>query len=99
MPIVVQKYGGSSLASAALITNVAKRVIDNRDAGNEMVVVVSAMGDTTDDLIALAHQITDQPSAREMDVLVSTGEVVSSALMAMALRHLGAEAISLSGMQ
>lgn len=99
MSIVVQKYGGSSLASAELITNVAKRVIDNRDAGNEMVVVVSAMGDTTDELIALAHQVTDQPSAREMDVLVSTGEVVSSALMAMALRHLGAEAISLSGMQ
>jgi aspartate kinase len=99
MPIVVQKYGGSSLASAELITNVAMRVIGNRQAGNEVVVVVSAMGDTTDDLIALAHQITDQPSAREMDVLVSTGEVVSSALMAMALRHLGAEAISLSGMQ
>jgi len=62
-------------------------------------VVVSAMGDTTDELIALAHQVTDQPSAREMDVLVSTGEIVSSALMAMALRHLGAEAISLTGMQ
>lgn len=99
MPIVVQKYGGSSLASAELITNVARRVIGNRDSGNEVVVVVSAMGDTTDDLIALAHQITDQPSAREMDVLISTGEVVSSALMAMAMRHLGAEAISLTGMQ
>ncbi|MGH2585111.1 MAG: aspartate kinase [Dehalococcoidia bacterium] len=99
MPIVVQKYGGSSVATAELITNVARRVIQNREAGNEMVVVVSAMGDTTDELIALAHQVTDRPSEREMDVLISTGEVVSSALMAMALRHLGVDAISLTGMQ
>jgi aspartate kinase len=99
MALIVQKYGGTSVADAERITNVARRVIACRDAGNEMVVVVSAMGDTTDELIALAHQVTDQPSAREMDVLISTGEVVSSALMAMALRHLGADAISLSGMQ
>ena len=99
MALIVQKYGGTSVANAERITSVARRVIDCRDAGNEMVVVVSAMGDTTDELIALAHQVTDQPSAREMDVLISTGEVVSSALMAMALRHLGADAISLSGMQ
>jgi aspartate kinase len=99
MPIVVQKYGGSSLASAELITNVARRVSRAHEAGNDMVVVVSAMGDTTDELIALAHQVTDRPSAREMDVLISTGEVVSSALMAMALRHEGADAISLTGMQ
>lgn len=99
MPIIVQKYGGSSVASAERITSVARRVMEQHAAGDQVVVVVSAMGDTTDELIALAHQITDRPSAREMDVLISTGEVVSSALMAMALRHLGAEAISLTGMQ
>ena len=99
MPIIVQKYGGSSLATAELITNVAGRVLRQRDSGCEMVVVVSAMGDTTDELIALAHQVSEQPSEREMDVLMSTGEIVSAALVAMALRELGADAISLSGMQ
>jgi aspartate kinase len=99
MAIIVQKYGGSSLATAERINAVARRVLRDRDAGNQMVVVVSAMGDTTDELIALARQVTDRPSARELDALLSTGEVVSSTLMAMALRQLGAEAISLTGQQ
>ena len=99
MSIIVQKYGGSSVADAERIRNVAGRIAARRAEGARMVVVVSAMGDTTDELIALAHQITDQPSARELDVLLSTGEIVSSTLVAMALRHIGLEAISLSGLQ
>lgn len=99
MPIVVQKYGGSSVADPDKIRNVAQRVAKSRDSGNQVVVVVSAMGDTTDDLIALAHKITDQPDNREMDVLLSTGEIVSSALLAMALQKMGYQAVSLSGPQ
>jgi aspartate kinase len=99
MPIIVQKYGGTSVANAERIRNVAARIARRRDAGNDLVVVVSAMGDTTDELIALARQITDRPSPRELDVLLSTGEIVSSALLVMALRHIGVDAISLSGQQ
>jgi aspartate kinase len=99
MPIVVQKYGGSSVADPDKIRNVARRVAKSRDSGNQVVVVVSAMGDTTDDLIDLAHKIIDQPDSREMDVLLSTGEIVSSALLAMALHKMGYQAISLSGPQ
>ncbi len=99
MSLVVQKYGGTSVSSAERIRNVARRIAENRDKGNEVVVVVSAMGDTTDDLIKLAHQITDQPSERELDVLLSTGEIVSSTLLAMALKDIGYESISLSGAQ
>jgi aspartate kinase len=99
MAIIVQKYGGSSVASADLIKNVAGRVLRREQSGDRMVVVVSAMGDTTDDLIKLAHQVAERPSEREMDVLMSTGEIVSAALVAMALRQMGADAISLSGMQ
>ena len=99
MSIIVQKYGGTSVANAERIKNVAGRIAARRAEGHQMVVVVSAMGDTTDELIALAHQITDRPSARELDVLLSTGEIVSSALVAMALRHIGVDAISLSGQQ
>ena len=99
MPLVVQKYGGSSVADARKIKNVAARIKRSADAGSGVVAVVSAMGDTTDDLIALAHQITEHPEAREMDVLLSTGETQSSALMVMALHALGVEAISLSGGQ
>jgi aspartate kinase len=98
-PIIVQKYGGSSVADADRIRHVAQRVARRRREGHQLVVVVSAMGDTTDDLIALARQITARPSARELDVLMSTGEVVSSTLLAMALREIGEEAISLTGMQ
>jgi len=99
MSLIVQKYGGSSVATAERIKAVAKRVAKTSDNGNQVVVVVSAMGDTTDDLIKLAGQITKQPHPREMDVLVSTGELVSSALLAMALLELGYRAISLSGAQ
>lgn len=99
MSLIVQKYGGSSVATAERIKTVAKRVAKTSDNGNQVVVVVSAMGDTTDDLIKLAGQITKQPHPREMDVLVSTGELVSSALLAMALLELGYRAISLSGAQ
>ncbi len=99
MSLIVQKYGGSSVATAERIKNVAKRVAKTYDQGNQVVVVVSAMGDTTDDLIKLAGQITTKPQAREMDVLVSTGELVSSALLTMALHEMGYPAISLSGAQ
>ncbi len=99
MDLVVQKYGGSSVASAEKIKLVAGRVKSAADSGSQVVVVVSAMGDTTDELIDLAHQLNEHPSAREMDVLLSTGETQSSALMVMALHALGAEAVSLSGGQ
>jgi aspartate kinase len=99
MSIVVQKYGGSSVADPDKIRNVAQRIAKSHDKGNKVVVVISAMGDTTDDLIKLAHQITDQPESREMDVLLSTGEIVSSALLTMALHKLGYKAISLNGRQ
>jgi len=99
MALVVQKYGGSSVASADKIRNVASRVSRRKDEGNDVVVVVSAMGKTTDELIRLARQMTDQPDEREMDVLLSTGETVSSTLMAMALKSSGHPAVSLSGLQ
>jgi aspartate kinase len=99
MAIIVQKYGGSSVATAEKIKNVAKRIAQTFDNGDEVVVVVSAMGDTTDDLIKLAGQITSNPAPREMDALVSTGELVSSALLTMALHEMKYPAISLSGAQ
>lgn len=97
--VIVQKYGGSSLADAARIKKVAQRVAAAKEKGNQVVVVVSAMGDTTDELVGLAHQVTEQPADRELDVLLSTGEVVSSTLLAMALRSLGHRAVSLTGFQ
>ncbi|MFQ5873781.1 MAG: aspartate kinase [Dehalococcoidia bacterium] len=99
MALIVQKYGGSSLSDSRRITGVAKRIVASVQEGHRVVVVVSAMGDTTDELIELAHQITGEPDPRELDVLLSTGETVSSTLLAMALRRLGHEAISLSGAQ
>ncbi len=99
MTLIVQKYGGTSVASAEHIRNIARRIAESKDKGNEVIVVVSAMGDTTDDLIKFAHQITDHPSERELDVLLSTGEIVSSTLLAMALKDIGYESISLSGAQ
>lgn len=99
MALIVQKYGGSSVADAERIRNVARRIAAAKDKGDQVVVVVSAMGDTTDELIELAYQVTEQPSGRELDVLLSTGEIVSSTLLAMALRDMGYEAISLSGAQ
>jgi aspartate kinase len=99
MALVVQKYGGTSVADAGKIRNVARRIIARKEKGDQVVVVASAMGDTTDELIKLAYQVTKHPSERELDALVSTGELVSSSLLAMALRHMGHEAISLSGAQ
>lgn len=99
MALIVQKYGGSSVANADRIKAVARRIARTKDKGDQVVVVVSAMGDTTDDLIRLAYQICDRPSERELDVLLSTGEIVSSTLLAIALRDMGYGAISLSGAQ
>ncbi|MFH1002709.1 MAG: aspartate kinase [Chloroflexota bacterium] len=99
MALVVQKYGGSSVADADKIKNVARRIARAREKGDQVVVVVSAMGDTTDDLIELARQVSSQPSEREMDLLLSTGEIVSCTLLAMALRESGHPAISLTGAQ
>jgi len=99
MVLIVQKYGGSSVTDAERIRNVAQRIAATKDKGDQVVVVVSAMGDTTDKLLELASQISQQPNNRELDVLLSTGEIVSSTLLAMALRDMGYEAISLSGAQ
>ncbi len=99
MSIIVQKYGGSSVADAAQIKQVARRIAAARDKGHRVVVVVSAMGDTTDELIKLAYQVAEHHDGRELDVLLSTGETVSSTLLAMALKNLGYAAISLSGAQ
>ncbi len=99
MALIVQKYGGSSVADAERIKGVAQRIAATKDKGNQVVVVVSAMGDTTDGLISLAYQVTGQPSERELDVLLSTGEAVSSTLLAMALEAMDHDAISLSGAQ
>ena len=99
MSRIVQKYGGSSVATAEKIQHVARRIAVRRRAGDEVVVTVSAMGDTTDDLIELARQINTKPNPREMDVLLSTGEIVSSTLLSMALEANGVAAISLTGAQ
>lgn len=97
--ILVQKYGGTSVADADRIKNVANKVAASKKAGHDVVVVVSALGHTTDELITLAAKITDQPSERELDMLMSTGEQVSSALLAMAIHKLGLDAISFTGAQ
>jgi aspartate kinase len=97
--LIVQKFGGSSLANVERIQNVAKRVTAYQKRGYCLVVVVSALGDTTDELIALANKINRDPSEREMDMLLSTGEQISVALLAMALHKLGCEAISFTGLQ
>jgi aspartate kinase len=99
MGIVVMKFGGSSVADADKIRAAARRAIATQQAGNEVVMVVSAMGDTTDELITLARQITDNPPKREMDQLLVTGEQVTIALMAMALESLGSPAISFTAGQ
>ncbi len=98
-PLVVQKYGGSSVANADRIRHVAARVAETRAHGNDLVVVVSAMGDTTDALLALAAAVTDDPDPREMDALLTTGEAQSATLLSMALHALGVPAISLTGAQ
>lgn len=97
--ILVQKYGGTSVANPDKIKGVAKRVAGSKKKGYDLVVVVSALGDTTDELLELAGEITQKPSSRELDMLMSTGEQVSVALLAMALHELGVEAISFTGAQ
>ncbi len=99
MALVVQKFGGSSVADAASIKRVAKRIVETKRSGNKVVVVVSAMGDTTDDLIDLANQVTENPPAREMDILLTAGERISMALLAMAVDELGVEAHAYTGQQ
>ena len=99
MALVVQKFGGSSVSDAEGIKRVARRIIDTKNAGNDVVVVVSAMGDTTDDLLDLAGQLTDDAPAREMDMLLSAGERISMSLLAMAIDSLGERAASFTGSQ
>ena len=99
MGLIVQKFGGSSVADAQKVFNVASRVIETYDQGNDVVVVVSAQGDTTDDLIAKAVEINKDASKREMDVLLSAGEQISMSLLAMAIEKLGRPVVSLTGWQ
>jgi aspartate kinase len=97
--LIVQKYGGSSVADAESIKRVAKRVVETRKAGNEVVVAVSAMGDTTDELLDLAHDVTPIPAPRELDMLLTAGERISMALLAMAIKSMGYDARSFTGSQ
>ena len=99
MGVIVQKYGGSSLATTERIRKVARRIIETKKKGNQVVAIVSAMGDSTDELIALAKEISDRPPKREMDMLLSTGEQVSISLLAMAIESMGEDVISLTGQQ
>ena len=99
MGIVVQKYGGSSVADAAGVKRVAQRIVNTKKAGHQVVVVVSAMGDTTDELIDLANEVSPLPPARELDMLLTAGERISMAVLAMAIQNLGHEARSFTGSQ
>ncbi len=99
MSLVVQKYGGTSVADAERIRSVARRIVDTKQRGNGVVAVVSAMGDTTDGLVELAGRVSDRSHPREMDMLLTAGERISMALLAMAIQDLGVEAMSLTGSQ
>jgi aspartate kinase len=99
MGVVVQKYGGSSVADVARLRSVAERVMRTKQQGHDVVVVVSAMGDTTDELLQLARQLSANPDRRELDMLLSAGERISMALLSMALREMGGDAISFTGSQ
>ena len=99
MGIIVQKFGGTSVADSEKILAAAQKAVSTQQQGNQVVMVVSAMGKNTDMLVDLAQQINSRPPAREMDMLLSTGEQVSVALMAMAIHSLGGEAVSLTGAQ
>jgi len=99
MAIVVQKYGGSSVADVEKLRRVAERIMRTRDTGHQVVVVVSAMGDTTDELLAMAKRVTPNPDRRELDMLLSAGERISMALLSLAIRELGGDAISFTGSQ
>ncbi|UAJ80420.1 aspartate kinase [Leifsonia sp. ZF2019] len=99
MALIVQKFGGSSVSDAESIKRVAKRIVETRKAGNEVVVAVSAMGDTTDELVDLAHEVTPIPAPRELDMLLTAGERISMALLAMAIKSMGYDARSFTGSQ
>jgi aspartate kinase len=99
MSLIVQKYGGSSVADAASIRRVARRIVDSKRSGNDVVVVVSAMGDTTDDLLDLAREVSPNPAGRELDMLLTAGERISMAVLAMAIHDLGEEGRSHTGSQ
>jgi len=99
MPVIVQKYGGSSVADVERLRRVAERVMRTRRLGHDVVVVVSAMGDTTDDLLALAKRVSPNPDRRELDMLLTAGERIAMALLSMAIRELGGDAISFTGSQ
>src|SRR5262245_1558605 len=99
MPLIVQKYGGTSVGTTERIQNVARRVLDTQQAGNSVVVVVSAMSGVTDNLIKLARQLAPYPTERELDVLLATGEQTTIALTAMTLNAIGGKAVSLTGAQ
>ncbi len=99
MPVIVQKYGGTSVGDTDRIKNVARRICSTQDEGYQVVAVVSAMGDSTDELLRMAHEISSEPAERELDMLLSNGERISVALLAMAIHAMGHEAISLSGRQ
>ena len=99
MSLIVQKFGGSSVADAESIKRVARRIVETKQAGNDVVVVVSAMGDTTDELLDLAEQVSPHPPGRELDMLLTSGERISMALLAMAIADLGADARSYTGSQ
>ena len=99
MSLIVQKFGGSSVADPECIRRVAKRVAESYDKGNDMVVVVSAMGDTTDHLIELAKELNDKAPEREMDMLLATGEQQTISLLAMTLNAMGYKAVSFTGWQ
>jgi len=99
LALIVQKFGGSSVGDADKIKHVAKRVIETQRAGNQVVVVVSAMGDTTDELMDLANQVTDNPNPRELDMLLTAGERISMALLALAIDSAGAQSRSFTGSQ
>ncbi len=99
MALIVQKFGGSSVADAQSIKRVAKRIVETRRAGNDVVVAVSAMGDTTDELLDLAAEVTPIPAPRELDMLLTAGERISMALLAMTIKGMGVEALSFTGSQ
>jgi aspartate kinase len=97
--LIVQKFGGSSVADAASVKRVARRIVETKRAGHDVVVVVSAMGDTTDELLELAEQVCENPPARELDMLLTSGERISMAVLAMAIADLGEDARSYTGSQ
>ena len=99
MGLIVQKFGGSSVADAEGLKRVASRIVATKKSGHKVVVVVSAMGDTTDELIELANQVSPLPNGRELDMLLTAGERISMALLAMAISNLGHEARSFTGSQ